>query len=212
MNPKELPPLPSIEMPARIARLRRLGQYPVPFFVADVNGMPDFRIIRPEAIAECHNYKLCWICGQPRGAFMSFVVGPMCAINKISSEPPSHTECAVYAARVCPFLANPSRARREENKPAHEEMPGIGIKRNPGVTLVWTTKSYRVFQVQGGVLFKIGEPTERQWFARGREATKDEIMESVRTGLPQLAEAAKLDGPEAQDALAQLVKEFEASL
>jgi hypothetical protein len=35
----------------------------------------------------------------------SFVVGPMCGINRNSAEPPSHKECAQWSARNCPFLS-----------------------------------------------------------------------------------------------------------
>jgi len=47
----------------------------------------------------CVRHKRCWLCGQPLGKFMCFVVGPMCAINKTSAEPPSHRDCALYAVQ-----------------------------------------------------------------------------------------------------------------
>lgn len=210
------PQLPAVEMPGRIAKLRRLGQYPVPFFVADgPDGIPDFRLVRPRAVEECVMEDLCWLCGQKLGSFKAFVLGPMCGINRTSSEPPSHRDCAVYAAMVCPFMVNPDRKRREGNLPDHKEMPGIGLTRNPGVTLVWVTKKFKAFQAYGGnagVLFRLGDPEERLWFARGRTATAAEVSESIRTGLPALMKLAEEEGPEAVAALKKLEAALTADL
>lgn len=216
---KDFPELPQIEMPDRIARLPRLGQYPVPFFVGEVDGVPDFRVIRPRAIEDCVLGQLCWLCGQKLGAYKAFVLGPMCGITRTSAEPPSHKDCALYAALVCPFLANPERARREDNLPEHKEMPGIGLKRNPGVTLIWITKTYTLFRTESGpggaragILFRMGHPEERLWFARGRTATAAEVSESIRTGLPSLKKLAEEQGPGAIDALERMEAALTAAL
>jgi hypothetical protein len=68
------------------------------------------------------------------------------------------------------------------------------------VALVWITERYRTF-VSGGVLFEIGEPMALEWYARGRRATRDEIMHSIETGLPALREMAERQGPDAVAAL-----------
>ena len=135
----ELPPLP-----VRIARLPRHRGYPVPWFVAVIDGVPDFRIVGTNKIALAHTRQLCWICGERIGSFLAFTVGPMCAVNRISSEPPSHRECAEFAAVACPFLARPHMVRREAGKPEGATEPaGVSIRRNPGVALVWVTKHTR---------------------------------------------------------------------
>lgn len=70
------------EMPARVAALPRdeAGR-PVPWFVATVDGKPDFRIIKPGAINEAVRRNICWVCGKLRfgRTSQSFVIGPMCA-------------------------------------------------------------------------------------------------------------------------------------
>lgn len=197
---KDLPPLPD--------NMRRLPLdargYPVPWFVEWVNGVPDFRIIKRAAIGIAHNERRCWICGNKRAHRAAFVIGPMCAVNLVSSEPPSHLDCAEFAARACPFLAIPTAKRREANKPPHREMAGIGIVRNPGVTLLWITESYKPFRTEigePGILFRIGPPLRVLWFAEGRAATRDEIMASIDTGYPQLMDMAKREGQEAIDEL-----------
>lgn len=194
----------SPKMPPRIAALplcpRRM--IPVPWFVAWINGEPDFRVIGQNKVYEAVKFELCWICGKQRGRNSTFVIGPMCAVNRVSSEPPSHLDCAIYAAQACPFLTKPHMRRRTAGlpDPSTTKAPaGEMICRNPGVTLVWTTRKWTTFSDgKGGVLFGVGEPSEPvQWFAEGRAATRDEVIASVESGLPILRKMADVDGPEA---------------
>jgi hypothetical protein len=177
--------------------------YPVPWFVAWIDGEPDFRVIGPGRITEAHGLERCWVCGQPRGRFMAFVIGPMCSINRVSAEPPSHRDCAIYSALHCPFLTVPKMHRRENAIPEGTVQPaGRMISRNPGVTMVWITRSYRLEgDGAGGRLFRIGDPVEVLWYAEGRLASRHEVAESVRTGLPTLADMAEAEGPKAVAAL-----------
>jgi hypothetical protein len=191
---KELP-----ELPPRMRKLPLSDKgYPVPFFVAYVDGKPDFRVADKAKLAACHNNRLCWLCGEPLGKYKAFVLGPMCAVNRVSAEPPSHTDCAKFAAIACPFLTLPKATRRVAGLPEDRDAPaGFGIKRNPGVALVWVTRSYKPFRAPGGVLFQVGEPEQTFWFAEGRCASRDEVMESVQSGLPLLYEAAHAQSEEA---------------
>lgn len=210
---EELPPLPD-----RIAKLPVDGRgYPVPWFVAwlDENrepiergqGEPDFRIIHPEAVLEAITQQRCWICGSRLGAHRTFVIGPMCAVNRTSAEPPSHLDCGDFAARACPFLTRPHMRRNEKPKPdGLAEAPGIALMRNPGVALVWTTKSYRPRRDPNGFLFRIGEPEHVLWYAEGRPATRDEVCASIDSGLPALREIAEEGGATELQALDRAVK------
>lgn len=197
-----------IEMPSRIRNLpRNAAGYPVPWFVAWIEGVPDFRVIGERRIDRALQGRLCWICGQRiRGKEFSFVIGPMCAVNRVSAEPPAHRDCAIYAARACPFLANPKKRRRESGKPDGVTEPaGMMITRNPGVALVWTTRHPALrSDGAGGVLFNVGDPTETLWFAEGRTATRAEVLESIDSGLPILLESAESEGPEAVALLRRL--------
>ena len=190
--------------PGRIARLpKNKAGYPVPWFVADIGGKPDFRVIRPGGIQLALRGKLCWTCGIPflRQEDRAFVIGPMCAVNRVSAEPASHLDCAVFAATHCPFLTTPQMVRRERHMPEETERPaGEMIRRNPGVALVWVTgyKSWAaVGDGNGGTLFDVGEPKRVLWYARGREATRAEVMASIDSGLPILREMAEAEGPAA---------------
>jgi len=183
--------------------------YPVPWFVQWFDngipgawgvGKPDFRVVdeRKKRIAIVQ--KRCWICGGLLGRHMAFVIGPMCAINRVSSEPPSHRDCAVFAATGCPFLAMPKMHRREEGIPAGViDAPGVALDRNPGVAMVWMASSYKLAAANGGndgVLFRFGDPSDILFFCEGRKATLAEVMHSIDTGLPALQAAARSEGTE----------------
>jgi hypothetical protein len=186
-------------MPERIAKLPRDDRgYPVPWFVAWIDGKPDFRVIEAGRIVEAVKQRRCWVCGEKLGRFLAFVIGPMCAINRITSEPPSHRECAVFAARACPFLTMPKMKRNERAKPeGYQEPAGFHVPRNPGVALVWITHHFTPIRTDGGVLFQVYTPLEVLWFCEGRPATRMEVMESIESGLVFLREAADRDGPAA---------------
>lgn len=190
-----------IAVPERMKRLPKdpTRPYLVPWFVAWIDDKPDFRVIREGGIEDAHRLGLCWLCGQPRGRYGAYVIGPMCAVNRVSAEPPSHRECAIYAARVCPFLTRPTMRRRDLPDDLGTTNPaGEMIRRNPGVALVWISRDYRPFlDPNGGVLFDVGEPTETLWFAEGRPASRDEVLASIDSGLPILRDMAEQDGPDA---------------
>lgn len=183
--------------------------YPVPWFVDCSTGKPDFRVIRPSGTAIAHNKRLCWLCGQPRGVYQAFVLGPMCGINRTTAEPPSHRECAEYAVRACPFLTRPLASRNERGLEEHKEPAGVMIKRNPGVAMLWITKSYRPFRVDNGALFRIGEPELVEFYAHGRKATREEIERSVSTGIHLLEEPAREQGDAAMRELTRLRVQFD---
>jgi hypothetical protein len=190
-------------LPARMAGLPLDPEgRPIPWFVDrnPATGEYDFRVMDSRKIGYAVRNKLCWVCGNPMGdAKPTFVSGPMCGVNRISAEPPSHHDCAVYSATRCPFLTTPRRKRRDKDMPEGVREPtGTMIKRNPGVALVWTAKDFKVIAVDArGVLFRFGPPLKVQWFAEGRQATRQEVLDSINSGLPILEDAAAKDGPEA---------------
>lgn len=174
------------EMPEQLRALPVERGYPVPWFVARIHGQYDFRIADQRKFVLAVKGRLCWICGQPLGVEFTFPIGPMCAINRTTAEPPSHDECAEWSARVCPFLIQKEAKRREAGRPdGIVRPPGEMIERQPGVVLLWRTNSYKLFDDgHGGVLIEIGEPLAVNWMREGREATRAEVMESINTGLP----------------------------
>jgi hypothetical protein len=190
------------EVPARMRQLPVDERgYPVPMFVNYVNGKPDFRVADADYMRAAVRRRLCWLCGDRLGVYLTFVIGPMCVINRTISEPPSHLECARFAAKACPFLVLPKAKRRDANVPEDAREPaGEMLTRNPGCCCLWTTRSYKLFRAhhgQPGTLFELGEPTGLEWYAEGREATREEVLASVDSGLPLIRPMAEADGPEA---------------
>src|SRR5262245_20552611 len=202
----ELEPLPE--------RMRNLPVdergYVVPRFVLWIGGKPDFRIMDPDHWTRCVKERACWVCGGRLGVYMTFVAGPMCGGNRTSSEPPCHKECALWSARNCPFMARPHMIRREDDLTALAcPIGGVSIKRNPGVALLWTTRSYKIwFDDNERPLVEMGEPEAVEFFTEGRPSLREEVEESVRTGLPYLEKMAEGD-PEALADLQKKLKTFE---
>jgi hypothetical protein len=196
--------------------------YCVPWFVGWLDekgeavprgqGTPDFRYIFPNAIETARANAICWICGRPLqpGIAYAFVIGPMCSVNRVSAEPPSHIACADWAARACPFLARPHMVRREAGKIEGGEIAGTMIPRNPGVALVWLSRTAFAFPTPGGgILFNVGEPVQVRFYREGREATRKDILESINSGLPILQKMAEEDCPEA---VAELERQVEVAM
>lgn len=183
--------------------------FPVPWFVSFINGKWDFVNLDPRKVVEAYKRELCFLCGTKLGQYKAFVIGPMCSINRVSSEPPAHRECAEYAVRACPFLARPNARRNEKAAMSDgETVPGIMIQHNPGATLIWITKS---FHPEDG-LFHLGEPVEVQWFAEGRKATRPEIDAAIAKGLPYLRHHAEAEGADAVTVLERCIKRAEKFL
>jgi hypothetical protein len=106
--------------------------YPVPWFVDWLDGEPEFRAMDPEKWAKAIKRKLCWVCGQQLGTRFSFVLGPMCGINRTTAEPPCHLDCARWSARNCPFLTAQMTRRREDDPIVHAVQGSQGRYLDPG--------------------------------------------------------------------------------
>lgn len=183
----DLPPLP---VSMRALPIDSRG-YPVPWFVAYSQGIPDFRLVDAHKFKRAIDAKLCWICGNPLTCeYLSFIAGPMVIANRQAPEPPSHSDCALYATTVCPFLTTPEHARRPGADPA-AELPGGTFAHNPGVAVIWTTASYRTFDAGNGLIFELGEPSGVLWMCRGKPATRREAIDALRAGMPLLESIAR---------------------
>jgi len=190
--------------------------YPVPWFVPSIDGKPEFRALDQEKWLCAVEEKRCWVCGELLGVYKCFVAGPMCGINRTSSEPPSHVDCGRWSARNCPFLSNPDMVRREDGAinatTMRENTAGIAIRRNPGVTMLWITREFEVI-LDGDrkPLLVMGEPHSVEWWYRKRLATREEVLRSIETGLPAL-EAVAAQEPGGLVALQRCQKRIEKFL
>lgn len=151
----------TVEIPRRMRGLPRDHRgYLVPHFVswlkdgkpvssAVAGAEPNFHLVAPGTIDRCHRFARCWLCGEPIGNWHAYVIGPMCAVNRTTSEPGSHLDCAQYAVQVCPFLSNPA-ARRPVVYDRPVKPAGIMLERNPGVTAIWLSRKAGLFTVKRG--------------------------------------------------------------
>lgn len=199
-------------MPLRIQRLARDARgFPVPWFVQWFNqetrepceygyGTPDFRVADMRKLGKAITQRRCWVCGEVMGNHRVFVIGPMCVVNKVTSEPANHRDCAEWSARACPFLSRPRMRRNEKDTPeAATDPAGFFIERNPGVVCLYETayaKPFRPHAGGKGILFRLGDPVRVDWWAEGRKATREEVEHSIATGFPALEKMAQLDGAE----------------
>lgn len=201
-------------LPPQMRGLPVARGYPVPWFVAWVGGKPEFRAVYAGRAEHAIKDRLCWVCGQKLGRRMTFVIGPMCGINRTTAEPPCHPGCAEWSARNCPFLSNESARRRVDeainDETLKDSAPGIALTRNPGVSLLWTVDRYSVFEAGNGRLIDVGMPLKVEFFANGRLATRAEVVQSVESGLPTLMGMAEQDGPAAVKELTQRKAWFES--
>lgn len=199
-------------MPDRMRALPLTSEgWPALWFatVDPATGLVDLRVARGEAPAQAWKHGKCWLCGQILGSYRTFVIGPMCTVNRTSSEPPCHHECATFAAIACPFLTRPRMVRNGKNLPTGTcDAPGSPIMRNPGATALWTTRKPALRHVHNGTIFNIGEPTLVEWFAEGRPATRAEVEHSIETGLPFLVRECDRETPARRSAALKALGEM----
>jgi hypothetical protein len=206
---KGLPPLP--------ARIKALPidprGYPIPWFVAvSPEGVRDFRFADPNKRAIAVRDRRCWICGDKLGRYLAFVVGPMCVVNRNTSEPPCHRECADFAAHACPFMLLPRAQYRTANSPEDIHSPTGFLDGNPGVMCLYITTTFRTYRAgkhSNDWLITIGDPVECLWYAEGKPASREAVLEAVERRIPLLREMAERDG---KDAVAELEKMKNAML
>jgi hypothetical protein len=171
--------------------------YPVPFFVAWIDGEPEFRVADQRKFVLAVKKHLCWICGQVLGSHTHFLVGPMCTANRLSSEPPMHLACAEYALLSCPFMMRPRAQRREANMPENKVAPGgLMVTRNPGVIVEWESRDWRIVKDPAGApLIDIGNPVAPpRWFTEGRLATRLEAVEAYEESCETILDMARAEG------------------
>jgi hypothetical protein len=111
---------------------------------------------------------------------MAFVGGPLSAAQRLYSDPPAHPECAVFSAKVCPFLAIPAARRREANKSADlEYIPGQ-VATNPEVFAILISDG---FASMGMGVVRANQAIRVLWYHEGRLASRREIKAAICVAL-----------------------------
>src|SRR5262245_8682339 len=162
--------------------------YPIPWFVGELaDGTRDFRIADQRKRALGHKNRLCWLCGGKLGSYMAFVIGPMCVVNRNTSEPGSHLECARFAATACPHLTMPEAKSRADQLLAQGARGlAAALPGNPGACAIYVTKTSQAYRVPESRdwLIRLGEPERIEWYCRGRIAMREEIEAVLEQRLP----------------------------
>jgi hypothetical protein len=160
---------PITPIPRRMLNLPRDPRGgPIPWFAGrDAEGHLRVTILDLARWCDAVRNRRCWMCGAPLARYYTFVLGPIQAITRTVTEPPSHRGCAEYAVRVCPFLSNPARGRSDS------VASPTGAPVNPGVFALWQTLSFELGD-RGGTLI-VGDPIRVAWRTRGRPATDAEV-------------------------------------
>jgi len=160
-------------VPERIKRLPLdENGSPILYFMKYVTKEPDARSTDAKKFERLWKQDLCWICGDRLGQYRAFVITAGNALTRTTTEPPNHKECATWAAQHRPFLASPDCAG------------------------VWITKGYTVFKWHRPpfpMLITMGNPEHVEWWIDGRAATREEIIESVKRGMPPLQDLANTE-------------------
>lgn len=133
--------------------------YPIPFFVAYVNGKPDFRMLDPAKYKYCLEQNLCSICGKkhvPKNYF--FITGPIGLANGVHSDCPMHRGCAEYSLQICPHLYFEKAKRNDRGelvKIAAETTGAAGIKEKPSELFLIRADKYKTIPgPHNGILIK----------------------------------------------------------
>lgn len=106
------------ERPANIAKLPvdKRG-YPVPYFVAHIDGVPDFRVVDHAKVVNATIEHECFICGSTLDQTFHFAMGPRSGLFMKTNHGPSHKECIEYSLETCPFILYPNTQRRRAALP-----------------------------------------------------------------------------------------------
>lgn len=98
-----------IEIPKRMRQRPRQAGLPIPYVNMTGPQGADFRTLDGAARLECAARNLCGLCGQPLKGTVVLIGSEEDLAIRRWFDPPMHEECALYAVKACPFLANADR-------------------------------------------------------------------------------------------------------
>lgn len=176
------------ELPLRMRSLARdESGLPIPWF-AWTSGQP-WRTDRGRWLQAVRE-QICWVCGQRLGEHTSFVLQPIEGVSRKASDPPSHKQCAQWRAQNCP---------EGWRLPADDLVSAW-----PGVVLAYTAVRGEVRKDgRGGLYVDLGPASECTWWRYGREATREEVIDSVE---PAFIDLERQASPEGWDGITSLYR------
>jgi hypothetical protein len=96
-----------VQIPGRLKKFPLYrGRFPIPYTtLIGPDGQPDFKVIDQQKRTEALNKFLCHLCGERLLIPFCLIGGPLAIVNRAFNDGPMHAECALYACKVCPYLA-----------------------------------------------------------------------------------------------------------
>lgn len=153
-----------IQPPARLARRPRDQRgFVIPFSVDDGTDHPDFTHSNPERVRSLLETRDCWLCGMAPDFWMCFIGGPISVRNHLFTDGWMHEACAVYAIRVCPYLASPSgRYRGPNDDPRLESTLAPNRPSEFGMAF---THTYETTADEQGLLLRSAKYKKVRWYS-----------------------------------------------
>lgn len=160
----------AVPIPRRLSRRPRDSRgYPLGCLVLiKPDGTPDFRATDVSKWVAVVKGRCCSLCGESLGANIAFIGGPLSHENRVFTDPGMHLECALYAMKVCPYLAMPNSRHARKVAPVE----GISYKVTEHVTVakperffIAVTKAYHPYQLEdGSLVVRAGPWLSTEWF------------------------------------------------
>lgn len=171
----------TIEIPDRMKKFPLWkGKYPIHYTVFVEDGIPQFKTLARARQVEAIQKNLCHLCGERMSAPYWFIGGPGCAKSRHFLDGPMHEECARYATKICPFLANPNaryRGTPESTNQAYQIMVREAIKEGterPTKMFLGASMSYKaVWKGLQFPEFTAGEWVVEDWNAMPQRQEND---------------------------------------
>lgn len=165
MNPFDVP------IPERLRRFPLWkGKFLIHFTVhVNRDGTPDFKAVHSVNRAQALAKNWCHLCGQRMEPPYAFIGGPLCHTNRVFIDGPMHEECARYACKVCPYLANPNGDHSD--KPPNLDDHHIAVTHEmaapgrPAKMGLFFADSYQSIRSPDGVVIKAGPWLRVDWTA-----------------------------------------------
>lgn len=154
--------------------------YPIPYFVAWVNGKPDFRMLDSKRQKRCVESHLCSICGKKLFEYFYFITGPIGLSNGTHSDPPAHRDCAEYSLQICPhlFFEKSDRNERGEIYKEARDNNTTGIMNKPKELYLIKSDKYKLIPVPGGHILGFRKVSWEKYTYQNGFLTKEVMITS----------------------------------
>jgi len=129
----------------------------------DNDGEPAFAVLDPQRVLRSLCDRLCGICGQALDYWIAFVGGDLSLKNQLFGVP-LHEECARYAMRVCPYLANPHAKHRPVPAGMAVKVNALVSDQRPAEMFLVITRRYEPVLVRDEPLARIARPVRVEAF------------------------------------------------